>query len=124
MCDGCREIFRKYKNVIRGAALTNVNRFLETDELISQINFKFFSWKKNQVGEIRVNNSFFYTIAKNSVINEFNKNKNISFEDHEILSETVKFGEELNDLENSIVYPTSPAKYSPTDNFISKGIKP
>ena len=50
MCNGCTDIFIKFKKVIRGAALTHANSFVEADDLIGIINLKFFSWKKKQEG--------------------------------------------------------------------------
>ena len=35
--------------------------------MIGIINLKFFSWKKNQEGDLNLRNAFFYTIAKNAV---------------------------------------------------------
>ena len=68
MCNGCTDIFIKFKKVIRGAALTHANSFVEADDLIGIINLKFFSWKKNQEGDLNLRNAFFYTIAKNAAI--------------------------------------------------------
>ena len=63
MCEGCKEIIVGKKSIIRQAAFKNKNDFVEANELISIIHYKFFNWKRKQEGPIKVNNSFFHRIA-------------------------------------------------------------
>ena len=68
MCDGCDAFFRSKKGVIRAAASTNVNRFTDVSELISDINFRVLRWKQRTEDFMEVKNSFFYTVAQNIAI--------------------------------------------------------
>ena len=86
MCDGCIEIILEKRHVVRHAALCNLtsylrkgilqasnlntNDFVKVDDLISIILKKTFIWKKNQTGEINLNNKFFHTMARNAAIDE------------------------------------------------------
>ena len=70
MCEGCKEIIVQKKPVIRQAAFKHRNDFVEVNELISIIHYKFFNWKVKQEGTIEVNNSFFHKIAHNAAIDE------------------------------------------------------
>ncbi len=99
MCDGCTQIFIKFKKVIRGAALTHANSFVAADDLIGIINLKFFAWKKNQKGQINLKNAFFYTIAKNAAIDQIEDEDKRLYNEHEDLLNTVYFSEKLNDVE-------------------------
>ena len=67
MCEGCKDIIIQKKTVIKQAAFKYKNDFVEANELISIINFKFFNWKRKQEGPINVNNSFFHRIAHNAI---------------------------------------------------------
>ena len=64
MCDGCDAFFRSKKGVSRAAATTNVNRFTDVSELISDINFRVLRWKQ-RTEDHGSKNSFFYTVAQN-----------------------------------------------------------
>ena len=59
MCEGCKEIIVQKKPVIRQAAFKHRNDFVEVNELISIIHYKFFNWKAKQEGPVEVNNTFF-----------------------------------------------------------------
>ena len=50
MCEGCKEIIIGKKSTIRQAAFKNKNDFVEANELISIIHYKFFNWKRKQEG--------------------------------------------------------------------------
>ena len=50
MCEGCKEIIVQKKPVIRQAAFKHRNDFVEVNELISIIHYKFFNWKVKQEG--------------------------------------------------------------------------
>ena len=99
MCIGCKDIFLKFKNTIRGAALTHANSFVEADDLIGIINLKFFSWKKNQEVDLNIRNAFFYKIAKNAAIDQISKEDNELHDAHEDLIQNVFFGDSLNNVE-------------------------
>ena len=49
MCEGCKEIIIGKKSTIRQAAFKNKNDFVEANELISIIHYKFFNWKTHVV---------------------------------------------------------------------------
>ena len=92
MCEGCKEIINEKKPVIRQAAFKYKNDFVETNELISIIHVKFFSWKRKQEGPIQVNNSFFHKIAHNAAIDEIKEYEvSIDSPDHKSLVENIHF---------------------------------
>ena len=115
MCNGCRDIFIKFKKVIRGAALTHANSFVEADDLIGIINLKFFSWKKNQEGDLNLRNSFFYTIAKNAAIDQISEENNELHDAHEDLIQNVFFGDSLNNVEKKYLVDQILMKVSPSE---------
>ena len=49
MCEGCKEIIIGKKSIIRQAAFKNKNDFVEANELISIIHYKFFNWMVHKV---------------------------------------------------------------------------
>ena len=63
MCEGCKEIIIQKKPVIRQAAFKYKNDFVEVNELISIIHFKFFNWKNKQEEPIEVNASPFSLVT-------------------------------------------------------------
>ena len=80
MCEGCKDIVVQNKPVIRQAAFKHRNDFVEVNELISIIHYKFFNWKSKQEGPVQVNNSFFHRIAHNAAIDELEE-YNLSLDD-------------------------------------------
>ena len=115
MCNGCRDIFIKFKKVIRGAALTYANSFVEADDLIGIINLKFFSWKKNQEGNLNLRNAFFYKIAKNAAIDQIDEEDNELHNDHTHLIQNVFFGDSLNNVEKKYLVDQILMKVSPRE---------
>ena len=115
MCNGCRDIFIKFKKVIRGAALTYANSFVEADDLIGIINLKFFSWKKNQEGNLNLRNAFFYKIAKNAAIDQIDEEDNELHNDHTDLIQNVFFGDSLNNVEKKYLVDQILMKVSPRE---------
>ena len=92
MCEGCEEIINEKKPVIRQAAYKHTNNFVETNELISIINVKFFNWKRKQEGPIQVNNSFFHRIAHNAALDEIREIEvSIDSPEHKNLVDRVHF---------------------------------
>ena len=92
MCEGCKEIIVGKKSIIRQAAFKNKNDFVEANELISIIHYKFFNWKRKQEGPIKVNNSFFHRIAHNAAIDEIREyDVSIDSSGHESLVEEMHF---------------------------------
>ena len=95
MCNGCTDIFIKFKKVIRGAALTHANSFVEADDLIGIINLKFFLEKEAR-GDLNLRNAF--TIAKNMTIDQISTEDNELHDEHQDLIQNV-FGDGLNNVE-------------------------
>ena len=92
MCDGCKKIITDKKSVIRQAAFKNRNDFVEVNDLISIIHYKFFNWKSKQEGTINVNNTFFHRIAHNAAIDEIGEyDVSIDSSEHESLVEQIHF---------------------------------
>ena len=92
MCEGCKEIIVGKKSIIRQAAFKNKNDFVEANELISIIHYKFFNWKRKQEGPIKVNNSFFHRIAHNAAIDEIREyDVSIDSPEHDSLVEEIQF---------------------------------
>ena len=92
MCEGCKEIIIGKKSTIRQAAFKNKNDFVESNELISIIHYKFFNWKRKQEGAIKVNNSFFHRIAHNAAIDEIREyDVSMDSPEHESLVEEIHF---------------------------------
>lgn len=92
MCEGCKDIIIQKKTVIKQAAFKYKNDFVEANELISIINFKFFNWKRKQEGPINVNNSFFHRIAHNAAIDEVREvDISIDSPEHKKLVDEVHF---------------------------------
>ena len=115
MCIGCKEIFLKFKNTIRGAALVHANSFVEADDLIGIINLKFFSWKKNQDGELNLKNAFFYKIAKNAAIDQITKEDDELYDQHHDVIDKVHFGNILNNVEKKYLVDQILMKVSPSE---------
>ena len=115
MCNGCTDIFIKFKKVIRGAALTYANSFVEADDLIGIINLKFFSWKKKQEGDLNLRNAFFYTIAKNAAIDQISTEDNELHDEHQNLIQNVFFGDDLNNVEKKYLVDQILMKVSPSE---------
>ena len=94
MCEGCKEIIIEKKSVIRQAAFKNRNDFVEVNELISIIHYKFFNWKSKQEGPIHVNNTFFHRIAHNAAIDEIREyDVSIDSSEHDSLVEEIYFND-------------------------------
>ena len=92
MCEGCKEIIIGKKSTIRQAAFKNKNDFVEANELISIIHYKFFNWKRKQEGTIKVNNAFFHRIARNAAIDEIREyDVSIDSSEHDSLVEEMHF---------------------------------
>ncbi len=92
MCEGCKEIIIQKKPVIRQAAFKHKNDFVEVNELISIIHYKFFNWKSKQEGPVKVNNSFFHRIAHNAAIDELKEYEiSIDIPDHRSLVDKIHF---------------------------------
>ena len=92
MCEGCEEIIVQKKPVIRQAAFKHRNDFVEVNELISIIHYKFFNWKRKQEDPIEVNNSFFHKIAHNAAIDEIKQYElSIDSKEHQTLVEQIHF---------------------------------
>ena len=92
MCEGCEDIVIQNKPVIRQAAFKHRNNFIEVNELISIIHYKFFNWKSKQEGPVKVNNSFFHKIAHNAAIDEIKEYElSIDSPEHQPLIEKVHF---------------------------------
>ena len=92
MCEGCKEIIVGKKSIIRQAAFKNKNDFVEANELISIIHYKFFNWKRKQEGPIKVNNAFFHRIAHNAAIDEIREyDVSIDSPEHDSLVEEIQF---------------------------------
>ena len=73
MCDGCQSFFSSKKGVIRAAAVSEANRFIEIEDLISDIYLRVLQWKQRTEDYISVPNSLFYTVAKNLAIDCYRK---------------------------------------------------
>ena len=94
MCEGCKEIIIQKKPVIRQAAFKHKNDFVEVNELISIIHYKFFKWKRKQDGPIEVNNTFFHRIAHNAALDEIKEYEvSIDSPEHEKLVEQIHFND-------------------------------
>ena len=94
MCEGCKEIIIGKKSIIRQAAFKNKNDFVEANELISIIHYKFFNWKRKQEGPIKVNNAFFHRIAHNAAIDEIREyDVSIDSSEHDSLVEEIYFND-------------------------------
>ena len=115
MCIGCKEIFLKFKSTIRGAVLTHANSFVEADDLIGIINLKFFSWKKNQEGELNLRNAFFYKIAKNAAIDQITQEDEELYDQHHDVIDKVHFGNILNNVEKKYLVDQILMKVSPSE---------
>jgi RNA polymerase sigma factor (sigma-70 family) len=68
MCDGCEPFFQRKKGVIRAAAVAESNRFIDVEDLISDIYFRVLQWKQRTDSYLDVSNGLFYTVAKNLAI--------------------------------------------------------
>ncbi len=115
MCIGCKEIFLKFKNTIRGAALTYASSFVEADDLVGIINLKFFSWKKNQDGKLNLKNAFFYTIAKNAAIDQTKEEDTELYDQHHDVIDKVHFGNSLNNIEKKYLVDQILMKVNPSE---------
>ena len=92
MCEGCKEIIVQKKPVIRQAAFKHRNDFVEVNELISIIHYKFFNWKVKQEGPIEVNNTFFHRIAHNAALDEIKEyDVSIDSPEHQNLIDQIHF---------------------------------
>ncbi len=78
MCNGCGDIFKKYAGVIKAAAMTHSNAFVEYADLTQMIFVRLIEWKNKQNGPIDLKPGFFYTVASNLAISEYRKRKNES----------------------------------------------
>ena len=75
MCNGCGDIFKKYAGVIKAAAMTHSNAFVEYADLTQMIFVKLIEWKNKKKGPLDLTPGFFYTVASNLAISEYQKEK-------------------------------------------------
>lgn len=77
MCEGCENFFRRKKGVIRAAAAARASRFVNVDDLMSDIYFRTLRWKQNNPDYEKVSKGFFYSVAKNLAIDADRKRSHL-----------------------------------------------